>query len=56
MAKGDGQDRRGNKGDGCLTALGRNKWRVFVDFGVNSITKKRERVTRVVNGTKADAR
>ena len=56
MVKSDGQDRRGNKGDGCLTALGRNKWRVFVDFGVNPITKKRERVTRVVNGTKAEAR
>lgn len=44
------------KGDGSIYELGRNKWRVMVDFGTNLITKKRERVTRVVNGTKAEAR
>lgn len=44
------------KGDGSIYELGRNKWRVMVDFGTNPVTKKRERVTRVVNGTKAEAR
>lgn len=47
---------RGNKGDGSIQAMARGKWRVAVDFGVNPVTRKRERVTRVVNGTKADAR
>lgn len=44
------------KGDGSIYELGRNRWRVMVDFGRNPVTKKRERVTRVVNGTKAEAR
>ena len=47
---------RGNKGDGSIQAMARGKWRVAVDFGVNPVTRKRERVTRVVNGSKADAR
>lgn len=47
---------RGNQGDGSIQAVARGKWRVAVDFGVNPVTRKRERVTRVVNGTKADAR
>lgn len=44
------------KGDGSIYELGRNKWRVSVDFGRNPVTKKRERVTRVINGSKAEAR
>ena len=48
--------KRGSKGDGSIRSIGRNKWRVMVDFGVNPLTKKRERPSRVVNGTKADAR
>lgn len=44
------------KGDGSIYELGRNKWRVSVGFGKNPVTGKRERVTRVVNGSKAEAR
>lgn len=50
------KQKRGSKGDGSIQAMGRGKWRVMVDFGVNPVTRKRERVTRVVNGTKAEAR
>lgn len=44
------------KGDGCIEQLGRNRWRVTISLGFDPVTKKRQRVTRVVNGTKADAR
>lgn len=44
------------KGDGSIYELGRGKWRVSVDFGKNPITAKRERITRVVNGSKVEAR
>lgn len=42
-------------GDGHIEQMSRDKWRVFVDFGINPITGKRDRVTRVVNGSKRDA-
>lgn len=44
------------KGDGTVQQLDRGKWRVFVDAGSDPITGKRRRVSRIVNGTKADAR
>lgn len=44
------------KGDGSIYELGRNRWRVMVDFGIDPVTKKRNRPSRVVNGTKAEAR
>ncbi len=44
------------KGDGSIYQLGRNKWRVSIDFGRNPITNKRERATRVVNGSKSEAK
>ncbi|WP_304597285.1 tyrosine-type recombinase/integrase [Adlercreutzia caecimuris] len=44
------------KGDGGIQQLGRDKWRVFVDAGKDPVTEKRRRVTRTVNGSKADAR
>lgn len=44
------------KGDGCIEQLGRNRWRVTISLGFDPVTKKWQRVTRVVNGTKADAR
>ena len=44
------------KGDGCIQQLGRNKWRVSVSFGRDPVTGKYRRTTKVVNGTKADAR
>lgn len=53
MAKGDGsicvvKDKEGN--------VVRNRWRVSLSFGVNPITGKPNRITRIVNGTKVDAR
>ena len=50
------KQKRSTKGDGSIRNVGRNKWRVTVDFGKNPVTKKRDRPSRVVNGTKADAR
>lgn len=44
------------KGDGGIQQLERGKWRVFVDAGKDPVTGKRRRVTRIVKGTKADAR
>lgn len=44
------------KGDGGIQQLERGKWRVFVDAGKDPVTGKRRRVTRIVNGSKADAR
>ena len=53
MAKGDGsispvKDKRGN--------VVRNRWRVSLSLGVNPITGKPNRITRIVNGTKVEAR
>lgn len=53
MAKGDGsisavKDKSGN--------IVRNRWRVGLSFGVNPLTGKPNRVTKIVNGSKADAR
>lgn len=44
------------KGDGGLQELRRGVWRVSVSAGNNPATGKRQRVTRVVHGTKAEAR
>lgn len=45
-------------GDGTITPVkGKPKtWRVYVDFGTDPITGKRLRPSRVVHGSKADAR
>lgn len=53
MAKGDGsisavKDKNGN--------VMRNRWRVSLSFGTNPITGKSNRITRIVNGTKVEAR
>lgn len=53
MAKGDGsisavKDKSGN--------VIRNRWRVSLSFGTNPITGKPNRITRIVNGTKVEAR
>ena len=53
MAKGDGsisavKDKGGN--------VVRNRWRVRLSFGTNPITGKPNRITRIVNGTKVEAR
>lgn len=42
-------------GDGTIERLGRDKWRVYIYFGVDPITGKPDRVTRTVSGTKRDA-
>lgn len=44
------------KGDGSIQQVSRGKWRVQVDFGTDPVTGKRQRATRRVSGTKADAR
>ncbi len=44
------------KGDGSIQQLGRNKWRVSVSLGRDPVTKKQRRITKVVNGSKTDAR
>lgn len=51
------------KGDGSISAVKdkkgrvvRNRWRVSLSFGSNPFTGKPNRVTRIVNGTKTDAR
>lgn len=44
------------KGDGSIQQLGRNKWRVSVSFGKDPVTGKYRRATRVVDGTKAEAK
>lgn len=44
------------KGDGGIQELSRGVWRVSVSAGNNPVTGKRQRVTRVVRGTKAEAR
>lgn len=56
MAKGDGQDRRGDKGEGCIQELKPGVWRVRVDFGVDPITKRRVVVSRNVHGTENKAK
>lgn len=40
------------KGDGGIQELRRGVWRVSVSAGNNPATGKRQRVTRVVHGTK----
>lgn len=44
------------KGDGSISQLGRNHWKVRVDFGTDPVTGKRHVVSRNVRGTKAEAR
>lgn len=44
------------KGDGSITKLGPNKYRVQISYGKDPITGKYQRLTKIVNGTKADAR
>lgn len=44
------------KGDGTIQPLGPGKWRVFVSAGKDPVTGRYQRVTRTVNGTKAEAR
>ena len=44
------------KGDGSIQQLDKNKWRVSVSFGTDPTTGKRQRVTKVIRGSKADAR
>ena len=44
------------KGDGGLSEIKRGVWRVTLSFGKDPITGKRERVTKTVHGSKADAR
>lgn len=44
------------KGDGGLSEIRRGVWRVTLSFGKDPITGKRERVTKTVHGSKADAR
>lgn len=44
------------KGDGSISQLGRNHWKVRVDFGTDPVTGKRRVVSRNVRGTKAEAR
>lgn len=44
------------KGDGSITKLGSNKYRIQISYGKDPITGKYKRVTKVVNGTKAEAR
>lgn len=53
MAKGDGSISVVKDKDGNVI---RNRWRVSLSFGSNPFTGKPNRVTRIVNGTKADAR
>ena len=53
MAKGDGsisavKDKSGN--------VVRNRWRMSLSLGTNPITGKPNRITRIVNGTKVEAR
>lgn len=50
------------KGDGSISVIKdksenivRNRWRVDLNFGVNPLTGKPNRVTKIVNGSKADA-
>lgn len=43
-------------GDGTITQLDRDKWRVRVYYGKDPITGKERSVSRTVNGTKAEAR
>lgn len=44
------------KGDGSITKLGSNKYRVQISYGKDPITGRYQRATKVVNGTKAEAR
>ncbi len=44
------------KGDGSIQQLGRNKWRISVSLGSDPVTKKQRRITKVVYGSKAEAR
>ena len=44
------------KGDGSISQLGRNHWKVRVDFGKDPVTGKRRMVSRNIHGTKAEAR
>ena len=53
MAKGDGSITEIKKPDG--TCYKPKHWKVRIDCGTDSITKKRRVITRTVRGTKADA-
>ena len=44
------------KGDGSITKIGNNKYRVQISYGKDPITGKYQRATKVVSGTKAEAR
>ena len=44
------------KGDGSIINRGRNLWEVQLSFGKDPITKKYRKTSRVVRGTKAEAR
>lgn len=44
------------KGDGSIIARGRGVWEVQLSLGKDPITEKYHKATRVVHGTKADAR
>ncbi|WP_251198051.1 tyrosine-type recombinase/integrase [Anaerotardibacter muris] len=44
------------KGDGSIIKLGRDHWRVRVDYGKDPLTGKRQVVSKTIHGTKADAR
>lgn len=44
------------KGDGSIQQLGKNKWRVSMSLGMDQNTGKYRRVTKVVNGTKTQAK
>lgn len=53
MAKGDGSIREVKTKDG--KSCRPKKWRIEVSFGFDPSTKKRDKVVRIVTGTKADA-
>lgn len=44
------------KGDGGIQRLEGGRWRIFVSFGNDPVTGERQRITRVISGTKAEAR
>lgn len=53
MAKGDGSIREVKTKDG--KSYRPKKWRITVSFGFDPITNKRDRVVRIVTGSKAEA-
>ena len=44
------------KGDGSITKLGPSRYRIQISYGKDPITGKYQRATKVVSGTKAEAR